>query len=330
MARNSASTKKYLKGNLHLVSSLKIKFPIIPSIKSETGLITHLFIGSSKSIGPTPKLADLYDPSSKKNLIKNRFPSNFILNRQFNSFIKLLKKYEIQIYQPDNIMKCNQLFARDLGFVIDNTWVRSNIIPNRLLEMDGLDSLQQMIPVENQLILSDEFHIEGGDVIIYDDYVFIGVYTRSDYSKLTTARTNMDSIHELQKNFPKKKFVPIELNKSNNIPKDNALHLDCCMQPVGNNFLVTCSESFTYTYQYEWLVNLFGKNNVFDVSKKEMSRMMCNVFSISETVVVSDKSFKRLNEWMENKNIKVEKINFREVSKLGGLFRCVTMPLIRK
>ncbi|MEC8363590.1 MAG: arginine deiminase family protein, partial [Bacteroidota bacterium] len=116
----------------------------------------------------------------------------------------------------------------------------------------------------------------------------------------------------------------------NNSPKDNALHLDCCMQPVGNNFLVTCSESFTYTYQYEWLVNLFGKNNVFDVSKIEMSRMMCNVFSISETVVVSDKSFKRLNEWMENKNIKVEKINFREVSKLGGLFRCVTMPLIRK
>ena len=52
------------------------------------------------------------------------------------------------------------------------------IIPNRLLEMDGLDSLQQMIPVENQLILSDEFHIEGGDVIIYNDYVFIGVYTR--------------------------------------------------------------------------------------------------------------------------------------------------------
>ena len=103
--RNSASTKKYLKGNLHLVSTLKIKFPIVPSIKSETGLITHLFIGSSKSIGPTPKLADLYDPSSKKNLIKNRFPLNFILNRQFNSFIKLLKKYEIQIYQPDNIIK---------------------------------------------------------------------------------------------------------------------------------------------------------------------------------------------------------------------------------
>ena len=78
-----------------------------------------------------------------------------------------------------------------------------------------------------------------------------------------------------------------------------------------------------------WLIYL-EKNNVFDVSKIEMSRMMCNVFSISETVVVSDKSFKRFNEWMENKNIKVEKINFREVSKLGGLFRCVTMPLIRK
>ena len=54
---------------------------------------------------------------------------------------------------------------------------------------------------------------------------------------------------------------------------------------------------------------------------------MCNVVSIRPDVVVSDSSFTRLNNWLRLHDIVVEEVNFREIAKQGGLFRCVTMPL---
>ena len=58
-----------------------------------------------------------------------------------------------------------------------------------------------------------------------------------------------------------------------------------------------------------------------------MSLMMCNFLSISKNKVISDIRFTKLNSWLKSKKIKTIEINFKEVSKQGGLFRCATLPL---
>ena len=80
---------------------------------------------------------------------------------------------------------------------------------------------------------------------------------------------------------------------------------------------------------YNWLVTHFGDANIFEVSALEMSQMMCNVVSISPTVVVSNTSFVRLNTWLRQHGITVKEVDFDEIGKQGGLFRCVTLPLFR-
>ena len=81
-----------------------------------------------------------------------------------------------------------------------------------------------------------------------------------------------------------------------------------------------------YTLQFDKV-----ESDIIEVTKEEMYWMNPNVFSISPEVVVSEKNFTRLNDHLENVwNIKVERINYREISKMGGLLRCSTMPLIRK
>jgi len=55
-----------------------------------------------------------------------------------------------------------------------------------------------------------------------------------------------------------------------------------------------------------------------------------NVFVISPEVVVSNKGFKRLNKWLEEKGILVEKVDYSDVSKMSGLLRCSTLPLYRE
>ena len=60
-----------------------------------------------------------------------------------------------------------------------------------------------------------------------------------------------------------------------------------------------------------------------------MYEMNSNVLSIKHNLVVSEPSFKRLNNWLELNRLTVEKVSFNEISKQEGLFRCCSLPLIR-
>ena len=51
---------------------------------------------------------------------------------------------------------------------------------------------------------------------------------------------------------------------------------------------------------------------------------------ISPEVIVSDKRFKKINTWLEETGYLVEKISYQNVSKMSGLLRCSTLPLLRE
>ncbi|MDG1930151.1 MAG: arginine deiminase family protein [Flavobacteriaceae bacterium] len=286
-------------------------------------------MGTAAAMGAPPNIQDLYDPTSKKHLLAGTFPKKAALQRALADLERIFLRYGVTVLRPDNVVDCNQIFARDLGFVVGDIFVRANIIPHREKELAGLTSLLAQIPSSQQLIFSNEVHVEGGDVIVHNEYIYVGISTRPDYAKLLTARTNKAAAAALQQTFPSKKVKAFELNKSNTIPHENALHLDCCFQPVGRNLALTCPEGFADMDAYNLLVTHFGDTNIFEVSAVEMSQMMCNVVSISPTVVVSNTSFIRLNTWLRQRGITVEEVDFDEIGKQGGLFRCVTLPLFR-
>jgi N-dimethylarginine dimethylaminohydrolase len=60
-----------------------------------------------------------------------------------------------------------------------------------------------------------------------------------------------------------------------------------------------------------------------------MYNMNSNIFSISEDVIISEKNFTRLNDWLRSLGFIVEKVPYAEIAKQEGLLRCSTMPLIR-
>jgi N-dimethylarginine dimethylaminohydrolase len=129
--------------------------------------------------------------------------------------------------------------------------------------------------------------------------------------------------------FPEKKVKSFDLRKSNTDPRENALHLDCCFQPVGKDKAILHRNGFLVEEEYQWLLDYFGKDNVFEISKQEMYDMNSNIFSIAEDVVVSEKGFHRLNPWLRDQGITVEEISYSEIGKQEGLLRCSTLPLIR-
>ena len=300
------------------------------NVNNETSKLLAVVLGTAKSNGPAPKLEDCYDPKSRENVLANTYPTEIDMVDELNQLREVLVKHNVNVYRPEVINNYNQIFSRDIGFVIDDFFIVANILPDRSNEIFAIQKVLDLIPKNKIIELPDDCHVEGGDVILNNDYIFIGTYDGIDYSNFKTARTNYKSIKFLKEKFPAKKVISFDLIKSDLEPTKNALHLDCCLQPVGNGKLVACPNAFLKRDQYEWLLNHFGKENILEISLNEMSEMKCNFFSIDTNIVVSEKSFTKLNSWLRGFDIIVEEINYKEISKQGGLLRCSTLPLIRE
>ena len=300
------------------------------NVNNETSRLLAVVLGTAKSNGSTPKLEECYDPKSRQNVLNNTYPTEIDMINEMNQFEQVLLKYKVDVIRPETINNYNQIFSRDIAFIIDDFFIISNILPDRSNEILAINKVIDLIPKNKIIELPEDCHVEGGDVILHNDYIFIGTYDGDDYCNFKTARTNYKAIKFLKEKFIEKKIIPFDLIKSDLEPTKNALHLDCCLQPVGNGKLVVCPDAFLKREQYKWLVDYFGEQNILEISLSEMSEMNCNFFSIDTNIVVSEKSFTRLNSWLRSFDIVVEEINYKEISKQGGLLRCSTLPLIRE
>ena len=300
------------------------------TVNSETGFLKSVVLGIPNDIGSIPNIEECFDPSSIYHVENKSYPTAIDISKEMTGFLEALNKYNVEVLRPENILNLNQVFARDLGFVIQDTFLISNIIENRSNEIPAIEHILAQISSDKVLKIDSNSKIEGGDVTIFKDHIFIGASTHTDFNKYKVARTNFEAVDFIKNNFPSKKVMGFELFKSDTYKNENTLHLDCCFQPVSNDLAIIAPDSFKNKSDVGYLEELIGKSNLFYLSKEEKNNMHSNIFSISPKVVISDKRFSRLNSWLQQKDILVEEINYSEISKMGGLFRCSTLPLIRE
>jgi len=298
-------------------------------VDNEYSTLKSVILGLAEDMGDPPKVFDVYDPRSLYHIKNNSYPNEVDVKKDVESFYKILIKHNVDVLRPSNIKNCNQVFARDLGFVISNIFFQSNIVPNREEELIGISDTISTLDA-GVVKLPDYMHIEGGDVVVHNDKIFIGTYSGDDYSDLITARTNQESIVYLEKMIPSKEIMSVDIKKSNTDIYENVLHLDCCFQPIGKSKAIICPDSFVDKNDVDYIINYFGKSNSYIAHGQEAYMLISNLLVLSPEVIVSDKRFKKLNTWLEKKGFLVEKISYESVSKMSGLFRCSTLPLLRE
>jgi N-dimethylarginine dimethylaminohydrolase len=299
------------------------------NIKNETSRLRAVVLGSAINNGPTPLANEAYDPKSLEHILAGTYPLEKDMVLEMEALNAVFKKYNIQVFRPEMIENYNQIFTRDIGFVIDDVFIKSNILPDRERELDAIQYVIDQINPQKVVRPPEEVHIEGGDVMLWENYIFIGTYKGSDYKDYITARTNMQGVNYIKNLFPDKIVKEFDLVKSKIEARDNALHLDCCFQPVGKSKGIIYKRGFREEADYLFLVNLFGKENLFHITRDEMYNMNSNVLSIDENIVISEKNFTRLNNWLRENGFVVEEIPYAEIAKQEGLLRCSTLPLIR-
>jgi len=300
------------------------------NIKSETSTLKTVVLGQPGSLGQPPAPDQTYDAKSYESVTLGVYPAEEKVYMEMSAFEKVLKKYDVQVFRPWTLENCNQVFARDVAFVIDDKIINSNIIPDREDEKEAYEVVYDQVSYNKIYNLPEKAHVEGGDVILYNEKVFMGLYTGPDYSQLKTARTNAYAFHFIQELFPEKEMIALELAKHDTDPRKGVLHLDCTFMPVGQGKAIIYKEGFSKVSDYQLLVDLFGRDNIFEITQEEMYLMNSNIFSISPQVVVSERNFHRLNTHMrEVWGLTVEEVPYYEISKMGGLLRCSTLPLVR-
>ena len=303
---------------------LKIK------IENETSRLLTVVVGIANDFGGTPDVDLCYDPKSKNHVLAGTFPIQEDVLKEMNALISIFEKYNINVIRPYNIQGLNQIFSRDIAFVIEDKIIVANIIENRKKELEALDMILNQIPEEDKMKMPESARAEGGDVMLWNEYIFVGYSEKEDFERQIVSRTNRAGLEFLVATFPNKKVKGFELNKSDNDPRENALHLDCCFQPIGKDIAILYRGGFKNEKDVESLVNYFGKENIIEITKEEMYNMNANVFSVSEKVIISEKGFTRLNAELSKRGFIVEEVQYAEIAKMEGLLRCSTMPLLRE
>ncbi len=232
-----------------------------------------------------------------------------IAMKQHEQFVKTLKDQQIKVMElKPNPDLHEQVFTRDIGFCIGNTLYTSSMQrPIRVPEVSELEQYlaQQLIPFQSIETAS----IEGGDVIIDGNLIWVGV----------SERTTMEAIHMLQSQLPHHQIIPLSLPK-------HILHLDCAFNVIAHNTALIYPDAF----QEDDLKKIEQKYEVLiKVTEDEQFTLGTNVLPIGNHTVISLQKNKKVNQALRSHGFTVIEVPFSEIIKSGGSFRCCSLPIKR-
>lgn len=228
---------------------------------------------------------------------------------QHAEFVKTLKQYEIDVVLlPYHKKFPEQVFTRDIGFTLGETIFVANMATEARAGEENV--LKQWLEDEeiSYFNLVKEY-IEGGDVIIDRDTIYVGLSSRTD-EKATT------HIKRLLNNF---NVVTIPF-------KEKYLHLDCVFNVVSPDVALIYPHALTQKD-----IELFASRyELIEVSEEEQFQLGTNVFSIGNKRVISLPVNKNVNDQLRSRGFEVIEVDITEIIKSGGSFRCCTLPILRE
>ncbi|TCT16162.1 N-dimethylarginine dimethylaminohydrolase [Natranaerovirga pectinivora] len=228
---------------------------------------------------------------------------------QHNKFVEQLKLNGVDVIMLPPLNKYHeQVFTRDIGFVLGETvFVADMANEARVGEEDALKNYLEGNMISYFNLIGDE--IEGGDVIIDGKTVYIGL----------SERTNQNAINHLQRLLTDYEVVTIDF-------REKYLHLDCVFNIVSENEALYYPQALNE----DTIKFLESRYDLIQVSKEEQFSLGTNVFSIGNKKVFSLPENRNVNAALRSRGFNVIEVEFSEIIKSGGSFRCCTMPLLRK
>lgn len=273
------------------------------SCMSEYDVLTRVIVCEPKFMQITEVINETQKHYADMNINRK------LASAQHTEFVNALRFHQIEVIAlPPLPQFPEQVFTRDIGFTLgSNLFVSSMGSEIRQGEEKHLkDNLRKRNIVMQHLA---QEKIEGGDVLIDRDTIFVGM----------SSRTAQNSIEYLRERLPQYQVVTIPFD-----PK--YLHLDC----VFNILSPTQALVFPGALRKKELELLAKKYELIEVSEEEQFTLGTNVLSIGRKKVFSLPVNQNVNRALREKGYEVIEVDLSEIIKSGGSFRCCTLPILRE
>lgn len=228
---------------------------------------------------------------------------------QHSEFVRTLKENNIDvILLPYHKKYPEQVFTRDIGFTLGQTIFVANMATD--IRAGEEDILKQWLEDEeiSYYNLAEE-RIEGGDVLIDRDTIYVGLSNRTDQKAFEQLQRLLNQFHVMP--------VPFE---------EKYLHLDCVLNIVSPEVALIYPKALE---QRE--IDFFAaRYDLIEVSEEEQFQLGTNVLSIGNKRILSLPINKNVNKQLRDRGFQVMEVDITEIIKSGGSFRCCTLPILRE
>lgn len=228
---------------------------------------------------------------------------------QHGEFVKTLKENNVDvILLPYHKKYPEQVFTRDVGFTLGQTiFVAKMATDVRSGEENILKQWLEDEEISYYNLIEER--IEGGDVVIDQNTIYVGL----------SNRTEEKAVEQLQRLLNKFDVIPIPF-------KEKYLHLDCVFNVVSPEVALIYPNALTQKQ-----IDFFAaRYDLIEVSEEEQFQLGTNVLCIGNKRVLSLPVNKNVNKQLRDRGFQVIEVDITEIIKSGGSFRCCTLPILRE
>jgi N-dimethylarginine dimethylaminohydrolase len=275
-------------------------------IHSEYGRLERVVMAS-------PRHFRVVDPinSAQEEHFSSAPPVGAKLLEEQAAFVRVLVEAGVDVVwaseQPESPFQLN---TRDVGAVIGSEFVLGRMrYPIRAREPDAITELLAADGIAPVRLPAGTF--EGGDVLIDGDTVYLGL----------SQRTSEDAARDLAEHLRGRGIAlePVVLDPS-------VLHLDVVLNLVSPGVALAYLPGLPDGIPE----SIAARYDVLEITEEENASLGTNAFAVAPDTVVADARSPRIARLLESRGVRVVTIDYESTAKIGGSFRCMTLPLRRR
>ena len=226
--------------------------------------------------------------------------------KQFKKLKETLLLLGVEVYQIKELEgHPNSVFTRDTAVVLKEGFIRLRMgLPSRRGEEEWMANFLLSLGVPEIAQAEAPFTVEGGDIIVGDNFAFIGVSSR-------TNREGAQFISSILKKF----------NYQTEIIQFSGpyLHLGGAMSLIGSDSVIYCKDAIP-----ESMIGKYGLNLI----PIECSEFIGgNVIGVDGKNIIVSKNNNIAAETLADKGFKIHLLDFGEFVKGNGGPSCMILPV---
>ncbi len=287
------------------------------NIVNEYDRLTHVVVGTARGYHRDATQVEVVNETQKDTFAAGAYPTEETLMPEFNAFKSVLAENNVLVYEPKLAPETvqDQTCPRDIGFVIGDVMVIAAMHDHsRKEEFAGISHLLELWQA-SVLQAPEGVFLEGGDVVIDQGCIFVGIGQRSDRGGFEFLKSHFGD-----------KFNVVPMPCRSVLDGENVLHLDCTFQPLGLGHALIYKEGLEVIP-----AEITGRYSLIPVDRFEADALATNILSIRPDTLIarSAPECARVNAELRKSGYQVIEVKFDLVPSTGGSFRCATLPVRR-